>query len=62
MDFCVQPPVKMNICAEKLLINPSQNVSPLVSKAHCNLGAYGFKKLSHVPVSPAQLLVCFIMA
>ena len=28
MDFCAQPPVKMNICAEKLLINCSQNVSP----------------------------------
>lgn len=28
MDFCAQPPVKMSICAEKLLINRSQNVRP----------------------------------
>ena len=28
MDFCAQPPVKMSICAEKLLINCSENVSP----------------------------------
>lgn len=52
MDFCVQPPVKVSLGAEKLLINPSQNVSPLISKACCNLRDYGFKKNFYAPSLP----------
>lgn len=44
MDFCVQPPVKMSICAEKLLINPSQNVSPLSPKPAAISGPMALKR------------------
>lgn len=44
MDFCVQPPVKMSIGAEKLLINPSQMSVPLSPKPAAISGTMALKR------------------
>jgi hypothetical protein len=58
MDFCTQPPLKIRIWAEKLLINHSQNVSLLISKACRNLCAYGFKNIFCFSFPVAGSLYC----